>query len=134
MSRRAVAGGPPTVRGVVAGLALIATLALGACPICPDGTLKLVSGDVPVPPGEAISLELHYDGLVAGPTRCKGFWYVEGVLGGDATVGTVDTCGTYTAPATPPAASVFIEAGEFERFGCADCCPWAARHVDLVQP
>lgn len=97
-----------------------------------DGALKLVSGELPVAPGEVIGLELHYDGLVAGPTRCRGFWYVDGVLGGDETVGTVDACGTYTAPATPPdTGSVRVEAAEYPLGGCADCCPWASRTIPL---
>jgi|GEM_PF-2898818 len=122
----------PRPRALVAAVALTLASLLAACPICPDGELRLMAGTVPVAPGETVSLELRYDDYVAGPDRCRGHWYVDGVAGGNATVGTVDSCGTYTAPATPPAASVFVEAGQFERFGCADCCPWAGRAIPLA--
>ena len=115
-------------------LLIATTLALGACPICPDGELRVVSGTLPVTAGATVSLELRYDGLIAGPTRCGGFWYVDGVLGGDAVHGTIDPCGTYTAPATPPAAAVRVEAGRYAEDGCADCCPWGARTVPLSTP
>ncbi|TNF22461.1 MAG: hypothetical protein EP329_28570 [Deltaproteobacteria bacterium] len=114
--------------------ALAAPLLLAACPICPDGDLRLVAGTLPVAPGESISLELRYDDYVAGPERCRGFWYVDEVLWGNETLGTVDDCGTYTAPAAPPDRAVRVEGGQYERYTCADCCPSASRLVDFARP
>lgn len=111
-------------------------LLLMGCPICPDGELRLVKGQLPLGAGESAAFELVYDGEVLfGPDRCGGFWDV-GVTGGDGTPGTpgvIDECGHYTAPAAIPADGlrVRIEAGEFELGTCADCCPGAARTLAL---
>lgn len=113
-------------------VALATTLLLAACPICPDGDLRLVSGTLPLAPGASISLELRYDDYVAGPDRCRGFWYVEDVLWGDETRGTVDACGTYTAPAVPPDHPVRVEGDRYELYTCADCCASASRLIDFA--
>lgn len=111
----------------------LAALGLAGCPLCPEGELRLVGGALPVAPGDAVTLELRYDGFVAGPERCRGYWYVDGILGGDARVGTVDPCGRYVAPAAPPAGgAVTVEAGEYPAGGCADCCPWASRDIRIL--
>jgi trimeric autotransporter adhesin len=48
---------------------------------------------------------------VTGASNTAVNWYVEGSLGGDATFGTIDTSGNYTAPANVPSpATVVIEA------------------------
>ncbi len=48
---------------------------------------------------------------VTGTTNTAVTWYVEGSQGGDATYGTIDTSGNYTAPANVPSpATVVIEA------------------------
>ena len=48
---------------------------------------------------------------VTGTTNTAVTWYVEGAQGGNATFGTIDTSGNYTAPAAVPTpASVTIEA------------------------
>jgi sugar lactone lactonase YvrE len=48
---------------------------------------------------------------VTGTANTAVNWYVEGSLGGDATFGTIDTSGNYTAPAIVPSpATIVIEA------------------------
>jgi hypothetical protein len=48
---------------------------------------------------------------VTGTTNTAVNWYVEGMAGGDATFGTIDASGNYTAPASVPTpATVVIEA------------------------
>jgi protein gp37 len=48
---------------------------------------------------------------VTGTSNTAVNWYVEGQQGGNATSGTIDTSGNYTAPANvPPSATVVIEA------------------------
>jgi hypothetical protein len=113
-------------------VALLAIL-LGGCPICDwDTELKIVGGEAPVAPGGELSLELRNEGWLAGPTKCRGHWYVNGVEGGDGTFGTIDRCGLFTAPAQPIAKTVTVEAMEYPPGTCADCCPWATRDVQVL--
>ena len=116
----------------------LATLLLGSqwgCFACPDGTLKRVDGVEPVQPGAQISLALHYDEtLEAGPERCVGYWTVNGVVGGDPSVGTIDACGHYTAPLGATLTAVEIEGARYAPDACADCCPYATRRVALAGP
>ena len=109
-------------------------LTLSGCPSCPDGELHLVAGTLPAAPGATVSLELRYDDYVAGPTRCRGHWYVDGVEGGDATVGSIDHCGLYTAPDALPPTPVRVEASQYALGQCADCCPWATRTITFATP
>ena len=52
-----------------------------------------------------------FTATVAGTTNSAVTWYVEGESGGNATFGTIDTSGNYTAPASVPSpATVVIEA------------------------
>ena len=52
-----------------------------------------------------------FTATVTGTTNTAVTWYVEGAQGGDATFGTIDTSGNYTAPASVPSpATVTIEA------------------------
>lgn len=112
-----------------AAAAALAALLLAGCPSCPDGELRIVDGADPVAPGGLVVLELHFDGVIAGPDDCGGYWYVDGVEGGDATVGTIDTCGRYVAPAA--ARTVLVEAAEHPIDGCADCCPYGRRTITV---
>ena len=117
------------MRWLVASLAIL----LGGCPWCDsDTSLRLVGGSEPVAPGEALTLELHNEGWLAGPTKCRGHWSVNGVEGGDTTFGTITTCGIYTAPAQPIEARVTIGASEYPPDGCADCCPYGTRDVQVL--
>ncbi|MBV9147830.1 MAG: right-handed parallel beta-helix repeat-containing protein, partial [Acidobacteria bacterium] len=47
---------------------------------------------------------------VSGTSNTAVTWLVSGVAGGNSTVGTISASGLYTAPATPPASSVFLMA------------------------
>lgn len=110
------------------------TLTLAGCPICSDGELRVVAGADPVVVGGALDLELHYGDTILGPGHCGGVWTVDGIDGGDATVGTIDTCGHYVAPATAPAKPVTITAASYAAGTCADCCPSGTRTVVVLQP
>jgi hypothetical protein len=98
-------------------------LALAGCPICPDGS---ISGPSAIAAGTTVELQASYGDWRADTSHCGAFWYVNGQLAGDATDGTIDTCGRYTAPATPPGSAVHIEASQFALGQCSDCCPYAA--------
>jgi hypothetical protein len=105
-----------------------ASLLLAGCPLCPSPQMTIVSGSVTVAPGAVVDLRASYGDWQVGPGRCGGHWTVNLVEGGDATVGTIDTCGRYTAPATFPDSltSIDIEASEYPRGQCSDCCPFGA--------
>jgi hypothetical protein len=110
---------------------LFLLIGLAGCPICGDGALEVVEGAVPIAPGSSIQLVFRYDGAtISSPDQCGGHWYVNGVEGGDATLGTITPCGRYTAPATPPPEPPLIEAAEFPQ--CSDCCPYASRTITLA--
>ncbi len=88
----------------LATLALFLCVLLSGCPWCDeDGRISHVTGTIPIQPGATVSFSFHWDGeLVAGPGSCGAYWHVDGVEGGNDALGTVDTCGNYTAPETPP--------------------------------
>ncbi len=115
-------------------LAAILLTTLAGCPICSDGELRVVGGADPVVVNGALDLELHYGDTVLGPGRCGGHWTVDGIEGGDATVGTIDTCGHFVAPATAPDHAVTIAAAAYAPGTCADCCPYGDRTVLVRQP
>jgi hypothetical protein len=50
-------------------------------------------------------LTQQFTPTVTGTTNTAVTWAVNGVVGGNATVGTIDASGLYTAPGTPPASS-----------------------------
>jgi len=114
-------------RLVIAAATLVS---LGGCPICPPSEMNVVGGpdDGHVEAGDVIVLRATYGDWAVGPSHCGGDWAVNHVRGGSAEVGTIDACGTYTAPAVFPdgLALVVIEAADLNLAnGCADCCPYA---------
>jgi hypothetical protein len=123
-----------------APLALV--LPLGACPYVDSGELRVVRGAAaPLTPGDAVELALYCDGLWDGPEltagdgRCGHDWRVDDVTGGNAEIGTISSCGVYTAPAAPPAAGS-VEVGASEcAWGstCFDVCG-ATLQIDLAAP
>jgi hypothetical protein len=50
-----------------------------------------------------VSQTLQFSSTVTGTTNTGVTWYVSSVENGNSTVGTIDSTGLYTAPATPPA-------------------------------
>ena len=113
-------------------LTLLAVVALAGCSACPDGELQIVNGSAALAPGDHVSLAFHWgEERLFGPEDCGGLWYVDGILGGDETVGTITECGTYTAPdIAPPNGTVLIEALEHDESACSECC--AAASTELV--
>ena len=104
----------------------ICALCLSACPICPDPQMDVVTGSVDVGPGEIVQLRARYGDWEQGPGACGGHWSVNGVENGDLTIGVIDSCGRYQAPAAFPAEldRLDILASKYGD-GCADCCPFA---------
>lgn len=117
-------------------VALLGVVALSGCPICDNDTdLAIVAGDKELLPGEQVSLALDNEGFTAGPTQCRGYWYVEGIEGGTADVGTVTACGIYTAPTTAGSRRVVrVEATKYMLHDCADCCPYGQAAITLAAP
>lgn len=114
----------------------LAVVILAGCPICDcNNELAIVRGQDTVRLGEQILLELDNEGYRAGPGRCRGHWYVDEVEFGNSEVGTITKCGLYTAPFRPPRPRPFkvrIDAGKYELYGCADCCPTGTRTLTIV--
>ena len=57
-----------------------------------------------------VSSTLQYTAVVKGLTNTTIKWEINGVVGGNATLGAITTSGLYTSPATIPAASILVEA------------------------
>ena len=57
-----------------------------------------------------VNSTLQYTAVVKGLTNTTLKWEINGVVGGNATLGKITTAGLYTSPATIPAASILIEA------------------------
>lgn len=57
-----------------------------------------------------VNSTLQYTAVVKGLTNTAVKWEINGVAGGNATLGKITTSGLYTSPATIPAASILIEA------------------------
>jgi len=53
---------------------------------------------------------LQFNAAILGTTDLRVKWYVNGIAGGNANLGTVSTTGKYTAPVSVPAASVTVKA------------------------
>jgi len=73
----------------------------------------LAATTVTVSPGYTnlgVNSTLQYTAVVAGLTNTAVKWEISGVVGGNATLGTISTTGLYKAPATIPTASTLIEA------------------------
>ena len=124
------------MRWLRVGLVAVAVAwSTAACMLCGDGFIRLVEGAEPIPPGGEVGLQLEWDDEIqTGPGRCDGYWAVNGLEGGDPSVGTIDGCGRYTAPAQGLVKSVEIEGARYAPDTCADCCPFATRTVRLVAP
>ncbi|MCA9566381.1 MAG: hypothetical protein KC656_01005 [Myxococcales bacterium] len=97
-----------------------------ACAPC-DGEVSLAG---PVSAGDSSQATFLWNGEeVAG---CGLYWEVDGIPGGDSTVGTVDTCGIYTAPDVAPAAPVRLLVATDPPGTCADCCPHASVSITVA--
>ena len=71
-----------------------------------EAVVTIIDAPPSIPAGTTTSLQAQVDGAAAGVS-----WSVDGTGGGNATVGTIDADGTYTAPsAVPEADSVTIRA------------------------
>ena len=82
------------------GLALLTTVALAGCGSNNSSTAVTLT----VSPGSAtvlLNTSVQFVPTAAGSTNAVD-WSVNGILGGNATVGTIDVSGLYTAPSTLP--------------------------------
>jgi hypothetical protein len=115
-------------------LTIALLLLVPGCPWCEtDFELGVVEGTTTLQPGERVTLELDSEGYHAGPDRCRGHWYVDGIEGGSLDVGIVTRCGVYIANATQPGPSkVIVEATQHPLDGCADCCPYGRKTITLA--
>lgn len=114
--------------------AAAAILCLAACPICSDGDLIVIGEERALGPEQSARLLFRFDGRdVAGPWSCRGYWTVDDIPGGNREVGTVTTCGVYTAPQVPPPVDPIVWVGEYPPDGCLDCCPTASRRMPLAR-
>jgi hypothetical protein len=84
-------------------------LLLTACG--PDCYLELIEGSDDnhlgtVHPADQVAYRAH---LGERDFDCGGTWIVNGLVGGSAELGTIDTCGHYTAPAVFPDGLVGVQ-------------------------
>lgn len=87
----------PATAGSVACAAVTPTISLDVCP----GTSSVIAGS-----GTA-----SFTASLANTTNTAVVWQVNGLTGGDATVGTISTAGVYTAPMSVPSpATVTVSA------------------------
>ena len=57
-----------------------------------------------------VKAKLQYTATVTGLANTTVKWEINGIVGGNSTLGTISTTGLYTAPAAIPTASILIEA------------------------
>jgi len=84
--------------------ALSASATVTLVPVSVAVLVRPVSATVPASKTE------QFFAQVTGATNTAVTWDVNGTAGGNATVGTIDANGLYTAPATPPANAVTVHA------------------------
>jgi hypothetical protein len=89
--------------------------ATSAVTIVPPPVVKITSPTLPVTVTSGVANKVNFQATVTGGTLNTVFWEVGTVMGaggpGDATIGTIDANGVYSAPATPPIGStVFVTA------------------------
>lgn len=122
------------MRVSAAPLQLLAMLiVLAGCPICPDDDLPVVEGALPVAPGESVQFIMVYgDDTYDHARACGLHWYVNEIEGGNDELGTVSSCGRYTAPALIPDTPVWVGGHRYELYGCADCCLGSQRQITFA--
>lgn len=111
----------------------ILVLVLAGCPYVPEGEIR---GSAEVALRETTQLRLYCDQLFDGWERvpCERDWRVDDTPGGNATVGTISSCGEYTAPAALPLEPPEISASECDfGNGCADACGGSTT-ITLITP
>lgn len=97
------------------------------------GDITIVSGSTTARPGDVIEFAWHYDGrTISSPTRCAGSWTVNETEGGDDTLGRIDACGRYVAPAIIDTPRRITITGSTFGPACNDCCPYASAKVRLM--
>lgn len=112
---------------------LLLAVVLAGCPMCPDGELLAIEGSTKAAPGQSVQFVFRYgDKTYSSPASCGGHWYVNGIEGGGETIGTVTSCGRYTAPATRPSEDPIISAAQYPIGTCFDCCPYAEERVSVM--
>lgn len=116
--------------------AAAALVLLAGCPICPTPEMRVAEGNAQgfVLAADLVQLEAAYGDWRAGREDCGAHWYVNGIEGGNAEVGTIDACGLYRAPARFPSGldRLDVLAAEYEVDTCMDCCPYAAIVLHVV--
>jgi hypothetical protein len=99
-----------------------------------DYELDVVKGNTTIRPLDRVYLSLDSEGYHAGPDKCGGVWYVDGFEGGNMEVGIISRCGVYWASPWPRPRpyKVTVEATKYGLDGCADCCPYGAKTIKVV--
>ena len=137
------------IKSMMGVMAVVSTLYLLSCFDCPPSPLTLPSDSIVS--GEQIQLTARLDGKTIGGEGCRGFWYVNNVLGGSDETGRVDSCGQYTAPDSVIESMTVTILGSPYLVGfdpvdkekefcedeectvCMDCCPSASARL-FIRP
>ncbi len=117
--------------------ALALLLVLPGCPWCDlDTELDVVHGSSVMNQGDRVSLSLDSEGYHAGPDRCRGHWYVDGIEGGNAEVGIITRCGLYISTAWPHEQpfQVLVAGTQYGIGECVDCCPYQSIVLTIKPP
>jgi hypothetical protein len=104
---------------------------------CPWGDMEGIPPGHRVQVGQTVDFRASYGDFASEPASCGGgFWYVNGVLGGNEDVGTIH-CGRYVAPARFPEQLLRIEIEvtdwDLRDTACADCCPYVNTDLEPVR-
>lgn len=104
-------GGAVTVQAThpASGASDSAQVTVTQRPLPPEVNIALTPGSIELAPGASQEFIVQSSG-VEDPLE----WSVDGVAGGDGTVGTVTAAGVYTAPAQAPQHAVVIRATDLE--------------------
>lgn len=81
--------------------------------LSPLGARAMTSPSIVISPGYstiATSSTLQYSATVSGLSNTSVIWEVNGIIGGNSTVGTISASGLYQAPAIAPASDLLIYA------------------------
>jgi Putative Ig domain len=95
-----------TAHAAIAALFLAALLTgcgAGSATTTPAGGLVTVSVTPPTATTRVGGVSVAFSAAVSNATNASVQWQVDGVSGGNATVGTISAAGVYSSPASPPA-------------------------------
>jgi hypothetical protein len=122
----APATGPTTSTVTVRGRSLADTSKVASATV----TVNIISVTIsPTSPSVNVNNTLQFSAVISGTSDQRVIWSVNNIVGGNSTLGTINTSGLYRAPTTIPGASVTVRVQS-----AADTSKVASATVTLVDP